>query len=228
MDFMLDPINLILLGIAAFVFWRLKSVLGTRTGAERPPFDPYSAPTAPTRTGPVDLPNSPETKPAPAEAPVWKGYAAEGSSLAAGLEAIRRADATFTVPNFIEGGKAAYELIVGAFASGQKPELKPLLTREVYDDFAAAIDARQKAGETLESRLVTTKKAEIVEALLSGRKASLTVRFTSDFISVRKSKTGEILDGDPQRIREIIDIWTFERDVTSRDPNWRLAATGPA
>lgn len=188
----------------------------------------FSTPKGPLREPLAGTPSGNEAKVTATETPVWQGYAAEGSSLAKGLQAIKQGDSSFAIPGFIEGARAAYELIVGAFASGQKNELKPLLTREVYQDFAAAIDARQKAGEQLESRLVGIRKADIEDAQLFGRKATVTIRFTSDFITARKSSTGEVLEGDPARIREIVDVWTFERDVTSRDPNWRLTATGSA
>lgn len=213
-----DPLNLILIGVAGFVFWRLKSVLGTRTGLERPPVDPFARP---------EPPAAPKTIPLPGEKPpeVWQGHAPEGSPLAAALAGIAAKDAKFTVPWFLDGARAAYEMIVTAFAAGDRAGLEPLLSKDVLADFSAAIEARQKQGETLESKLVAIREASITEARLEGRRASLTVKFVSDFIQVTKNKAGEVLSGDAQRIQEITDLWTFERDMGARDPNWKLVAT---
>ena len=168
-----------------------------------------------------------EAKPQDAEpaAPVWTGYAEEGSSLAKGLEQIAAADREFSPASFIAGAKLAYEMVVTAFAQGDKPTLKNLLSREVYDGFAGAIDNREKAGEKLESRFVGIDKADLVSADLAGRKALVTVKFVSELISATTNRAGEVIDGDPKQIREITDVWTFERDVGSRDPNWKLVAT---
>jgi predicted lipid-binding transport protein (Tim44 family) len=232
-----DPLNLLILAIAVIVFLRLRSVLGKRTGHERPPFDPYAGRPAgartngeeatgnvvtlppPKRPGPIEAP-----EPAPAQ-PVWKGVTEEGSALAEGLEKIAAVDTQFSVAHFIEGAKAAYEMIIGAFAEGDKQTLKDLLSREVFDSFARAIDDRQRNGETLEQKFVGIDKAELAAADLRGRRASLTMRFVSELISATRNKGGEVIDGDPKQIREITDIWTFERDTSSRDPNWKLVAT---
>jgi predicted lipid-binding transport protein (Tim44 family) len=239
-----DPLNLLILAIAVVIFFRLRSVLGRRTGNERPPFDPFAARRRNNgQNGPngqtgrpeeaagnvITLPRdrSGEGKPQDAEpaVPVWKDYAEEGSDLASGLERIAAADREFTPASFVAGAKVAYEMVVTAFAQGDKPTLKNLLSREVYDGFASAIDNRERAGEKLESRFVGIDKADLVSADLSGRKALVTVKFVSQLISSTTSRTGEVVDGDPKQIREITDVWTFERDVGSRDPNWKLVAT---
>ena len=116
-------------------------------------------------------------------------------------------------------------MIIGAFAQGDKQALKNLLSREVFDSFSRAIDQREKNGETLEQKFVSIDKADILTADVRGRKASLTVRFVSELISATRNKNGEVIDGDPKQIREITEMWTFERDVGSRDPNWKLVAT---
>lgn len=224
MNHIFDPFNLVLIGVAAFLFWRLKSVLGTRTGHERPPMDlsPKPAPK------PVPTASDISTPAAKAEVPpipVWQGHAAEGSADAKALDAIAAADAHFTVPYFLDGARAAYEMIVAAYAEGNKSELKPLLASDVYEGFCAAIDSRVRLGETMESKMVAINRAEIEAVEVNGKRASITVRFVSEFISARKNRAGEVLEGDPKKIREITDIWTFERDLRSRDPNWRLAAT---
>ena len=116
-------------------------------------------------------------------------------------------------------------MITHAYAQGDKAELQPLLASDVYGGFSQAIDGRAKLGETMESKLVAITSATIEGVELNGKRASITIRFVSEFITARKSRQGEVLEGDPKKIREITDIWTFERDLRSRDPNWRLAAT---
>jgi predicted lipid-binding transport protein (Tim44 family) len=236
-----DPLNLLILAIAVVIFFRLRSVLGRRTGNERPPIDPFAArrrgngedgkpprpEEAPANVITLPRDRSAEAKPQEAEpaAPLWIGYAEEGSSLAAGIERIAAADRDFTPASFLSGAKLAYEMVVTAFAQGDKPTLKNLLSREVYDGFAGAIDNREKAGEKLDSRFVGIDKADLVSADLNGRKALVTVKFVSELISATTNRAGEVIEGDPKQIREITDVWTFERDVGSRDPNWKLVAT---
>jgi predicted lipid-binding transport protein (Tim44 family) len=233
-----DPINLIILAAAVVVFLRLRAVLGRRTGNERPSRWQVPQRTATeAREGAEDTGNvvtlplpgtKPETPPEPAAAPVWTGYAESGSALARGLEKIAETDRQFLPSSFLEGAKIAYEMIVGAFASGDKSSLKNLLSRDVYDSFASAIDQREKAGETIEQKFVGIDKAEISAADLQNKRATVTVKFVSEMISATLDKHGEIIEGDPKQIREITDTWTFERDVTSRDPNWKLATTEAA
>ena len=239
MNQLFDPFNLIILAIALVVFWRLKSVLGSRTGHERPPFDPYAASRKGDAPAGADaaggkllrLPKEAETPEAPASAakeprlPIWTGYAPEGSAVAAGLERLAKADPQFSPKSFVDGATLAYEMIVEAFARGDKTALKNLLARDVYDGFARAIEARDAAGQKLESRFVGIDKAEIAAVELSGRRAVITVKFVSQLISVTLSKDGAVIEGDPKQVRHIADVWTFERDTGSRDPNWKLAAT---
>ena len=224
MNTIFDPFNLVLIGIAAFIFWRLKSVLGTRTGHERPPVEMRPKPAPQPASATPDLPPSHPQPEAP-KIPVWQGHAPEGSPDAKALEAIATADAHFTVPYFLDGARSAYEMITHAYAQGDKAELHPLLASDVYEGFSQAIDGRAKLGETMESKLVAITSAAIEGVELNGKRASITIRFVSEFITARKSRQGEVLEGDPKKIREITDIWTFERDLRSRDPNWRLAAT---
>lgn len=228
-----DPLNIFLLAVALVVFWRLRSVLGTRTGAEKPPFDLFGT----KRNGPQDagpgVNRLPEPAPAPANdrgagepsLPVWKGYAEEGSPLAAALERMAESEPSFNPRTFVEGAKAAYEMIIEAYAKGDKQGLKNLLSKEVFDGFSRAIDARAAQGQRVESRFVGIDKATIQQASLVGRKASITMEFVSELISATYDKAGEVVDGDPREIRQVTDVWTFERDVGSRDPNWKLVAT---
>jgi predicted lipid-binding transport protein (Tim44 family) len=227
-----DPLNILLLAVALVVFWRLRSVLGSRTGTEKPPFDLFG-----TKRGQQDAGGTvtrlPEPHPVPANdvgdrepaPPVWKGYAEEGSPLATTLGRMVESDPGFSPRDFVEGAKVAYEMIIEAFAKGDKPALKNLLSREVFDGFSRAIDTRASQGERVESRFVGIDKAVIQQAGLAGRKASITMEFVSELISATYDRDGQVIDGDPKEIRQVTDVWTFERDVGSRDPNWKLVAT---
>lgn len=233
-----DIYNLIFLALAVFIFLRLRSVLGRRTGNERKPFDPYSAPdTSASHNADKDkhiatTPTHPELEQDEAEAaeatPDWSDIAPEGSSLAKGLEAIYSADPSFDPREFLEGAKQAYEMIVVAFAENDRATLKNLLSAEVFDSFGAVLDERETRDETVEMKFIGTEKANIIEAALNKTNASVTIKFQSELISATRASDGKVIDGDPKRPREVIDIWTFMRDVTSRDPNWKLVATEAA
>jgi predicted lipid-binding transport protein (Tim44 family) len=231
--YVFDIYTIIFLALAVFIFLRLRSVLGQRTGRERPPYDPYSSARDAMRPSPGDkvvaLPGrAPDTQKSsePAE-PVdrWKGIAENGSALASGLDAIAREDKSFEPQHFVTGSRAAYDMIVTAFAAGDRRQLKNLLGREVYDGFEAAIKEREQRGETVESRFVAIDKADLTGAELRGKTAQVTVRFHSQLISVTRDKQGAVIDGNPDKVTDVTDVWTFARDITSRDPNWKLVAT---
>ena len=231
-----DIYTIIFLALAVFIFLRLRSVLGQRTGRERPPYDPYSArePARPAPDGKViALPNrASETAPKPpqpaepvAPAERWKGVAAVGSPIAAGLDAIFAADAEFDAKHFLTGARAAYEMVVTAFAQGDRRTLKNLLSREVYDGFDAAISGREQRGEKVETRFVSINSADITAAEMRAKTAQVTVRFVSSLISATHDKDGKLIDGNPEKVTDVTDVWTFARDSASRDPNWKLVAT---
>jgi predicted lipid-binding transport protein (Tim44 family) len=237
MDGFVDIYTIIFLVLAVVIFLRLRSVLGRRTGNERPPFDPFSRREAPRQAAGDDKVISlpPRRGPDGAE-PVAAGIATateeriktlapEGSTLNTGLRAIAAADRNFDPDAFLTGAKAAYEMIVTAFAEGDRKSLKNLLSREVYDGFVSAIAQREGRGETIEFRFVGIDKAEITDAALKGGTEQVTVRFHSKLISATHDKTGAVIDGDPVHVGDVTDIWTFARDVNSRDPNWKLVAT---
>jgi len=208
--------------IAGFIILRLRSVLGKRTGHEQRDADPFRARRA----------SGPEPQPAELGAdnvialPGQNGGAvAADSPLGAGLTQIRVADPRFDAADFLEKAKAAFEYIVTGFAAGEASKLKPLLSREVFDGFATAIRERERKGETLETTIVRLKEAELVEAGMEGRTASITVKYVSEQINVTRDAKGEAVAGDPNRITETVDIWTYERNTRSSDPNWLLVAT---
>jgi predicted lipid-binding transport protein (Tim44 family) len=230
-----DIYTIIFLALAVFIFLRLRSVLGQRTGRERPPYDPYSARDAvrsPATDKLVTLPPRP-AEPAPAR-PVeitapsvdrWKDVAETGSGVAAGLDAVAAADSSFDAKHFIPGARTAYEMIVTAFAEGDRRQLRSLLSREVYDGFDAAISERESRGETAETRFVSIDGSTITGAELRARTAQITMRFVSKLISATRDRSGNVIDGNAEKVTDVTDVWTFARDVSSRDPNWKVVAT---
>ena len=232
-----DIYTIIFLALAVFIFLRLRSVLGQRTGRERPPYDPYSSAREPVRPAPenvIALPNRPAeavaAKPAetaePAEPPArWKDVAEPGSALAAGLDSIEAAEPGFDPKHFTTGARAAYEMIVTAFADGDRRALKTLLSREVYDGFDGAIAEREKRGDKMETRFVSIDSADITAAEMRGSNAHVTIRFHSKLITATHDKNGNVIDGIADKVTDVTDVWTFARDVSSRDPNWKLVAT---
>jgi predicted lipid-binding transport protein (Tim44 family) len=220
-----DIYTIIFLALAVFIFLRLRSVLGQRTGRERPPYDPYSSARDAIRPAPgkAQKPSEPSEPSEPVDR--WKGIAEPGSAVAAGLDAIARDDKNFDPRHFLTGGRAAYEMIVTAYAGGDRQQLKDLLSREVYDGFEAAIRGREQRGETVETRFVSIDSADIIGAEQRGKSAQVTVRFVSQLVSVTRDKLGAVIDGNPDKVTDVTDVWTFARDITSRDPNWKLVAT---
>jgi predicted lipid-binding transport protein (Tim44 family) len=232
-----DIYTIIFLALAVVIFMRLRSVLGQRTGRERPPYDPYSARDAVRSPAPaadkvVTLPTHPaETAPRPAaevsqpSSERWKGVADTGSAVAAGLDAIVAADPSFDVKHFITGARAAYEMIVTTFAEGDRRQLRSLLSREVFDGFDAAITEREGKGETAETRFVSIDGSTVTAAELRNRNAQITVRFVSKLVSATRDRNGTVIDGNAEKVTDVTDVWTFARDVSSRDPNWKVVAT---
>jgi predicted lipid-binding transport protein (Tim44 family) len=201
--------------VAAFIALRLRSVLGRRTGHERRRPDPVSAPSARTADKVVPMPERPaQAEDDGLEPPVRSG-----------LSAIRLADKSFDLDRFLQGASAAFAMIVDAFAHGDKDALRPLLASDVFQGFSKAIDDRSRRGETLSTELVSTKKPELVGAAMTDTRARVTVRFESEQINLTRDTQGEIVAGDPSRTEQVVDIWTFERDARSRDPNWQLVET---
>lgn len=142
-----------------------------------------------------------------------------------GLEQIRAADPGFDPGQFLEGARMAFEMIINAFANGDKATLQPLLSDAVYQGFAAAIDERERKGESLSTTIVSIDEATMVDARLAGHKAQVTVRFKSEQINVVRDADGNEVDTGPAAVETLTDIWTFERDTRSADPNWYLIAT---
>ena len=204
--------------IAGFLVLRLRSVLGRRTGNER------------RREGFIRAPARISEKAGTAGENGQGGgvvplAAKPMDAVARGLDRIRRADPGFDPEHFVGGARAAFEIVVGAFATGDKAALRPLLADEVYQPFAATIAEREAAEEKLETRIVRLDNLDITAAELSGQTARITVKFVSQQINVTRASDGSIVDGDPGHPVEKTDNWTFARDTRSTDPNWVLTAT---
>jgi len=202
--------------IAAFLVLRLRSVLGRRTGNERrppDPFEPTARPDPATSDNVVALPER------------GKAAVTVDTPLAAALTQIKVADRGFDEVGFLSGARAAFEMIVNAFANGDRDTLRPLTGPEVFASFDGAIREREAAGESFDSTLVGIKSVEFVDARLEGREAQVVVRVISEQINVTRSAAGEVLSGRTDAIEQVTDVWTFARDTRSSDPNWFLVAT---
>lgn len=228
-----DLTTLIFLALAVFVIWRLRSVLGQKTGAERSPFKPVDrSQTEPTARSDGDnvvrLPGADRVQPdrtAKAEPRDWRGIAEPGSAIAQGLEAVVQVEPNFDPRAFVEGARSAYEAIVIAFAKGDRKTLRSLLSREVCEGFEREIDAREGRREVVETTFVSLDKAEIVAVDVKNRVAQVTVQFLSHLITATRNAGGQVIDGSAETVAEVPDVWTFARTLGSRDPNWQLVAT---
>lgn len=237
-----DMTTLVFLALAVFVAWKLRSVLGQKTGHEKPPVDPFArresgAPRQDAGQGQdgrrdnvIRLPgaaNDPAAGAAPA-ADRWKDIAPAGSPIIAGIDAVVKQEPSFDPRSFLVGAKSAYETIVTAFARGDRKTLKGLLAKEVYEGFEMAITEREKRGEKAESSFVSIDKAEITAVEVKGKTAQVTIAFDSQLISAVRNAQGVVVDGSAEAVSEVNDIWTFSRQLGSRDPNWLLVATESA
>lgn len=237
-----DIKTLFFLALAVFVAWKLRSVLGQKTGEEQPPADPFSRreapPMRPDQSQPADgrrdnvirLPGAAAEPVAPAVPDVerWKGIAPADSPVIAGIEAVIAQEPSFDPHVFIAGAKSAYETIVTAFARGDRKTLKGLLAKEVYDGFEMAISEREKRNEKAETSFVSIDKAQMSAVDVKGKTAQVTISFVSQLINVVRDAQGAVVDGSAETVSEVNDIWTFSRQLGSRDPNWLLVATEAA
>lgn len=229
-------ITLFFLIVAALIFLNLRSVLGKRTGNEKPPFDPYSRDQrqmdsqvqSPDDGKVITLPRRDQQQ-APMETSnryqVIDDFVPAGTELNDKLRRVYDADPTFEPRQFVDGAKVAYEMIVQGFAEGDRKSLKTLLSNDVYQGFDQAITAREKAGQKVKSTFIGIEKAEITDARLDGSEVTITMRVVSQLISATYDAAGEVVEGNPDSVAEVIDSWSFARDTRSRDPNWKLVQT---
>ncbi|PLW76248.1 Tim44/TimA family putative adaptor protein [Cohaesibacter celericrescens] len=235
-----DVTTIIFLVIAVVLFMRLRDVLGTRTGNEQEPYDPYAdkdkgheghAPGADDiGDNVISLPGRAESEAMEAEAKSkqLEKIAPEGSSLNAVLSQLMAVDKSFDPKEFVSGARAAYEMIVTAYAHGDRKTLKKLLAADVFAGFTAALDEREAQKLRVDFTFIGINKSSIIEAEVAGGDAQITVRFVSSITSCTKDEIGHVIEGDPNAVEEVTDIWTFSRDVNSRNPNWKLIGTESA
>ena len=220
-------LTLIFAAVAAFVLYKLRSVLGRREGHEQQPPDFFAEAerNAANDSAAKEGAGNDTALPAPGPAGRDAADADPESPAAAGIRDIRAADRTFDPDAFLEGARAAFDTIVEAFARGDRDALAPLLAENVFANFESAIAERERAGETLETTIVALNSAELTAAEMQGRAARVTVTFVSEQSNTVKDADGNLVDGDPAAVEKITDIWTFARDTRSRDPNWQLVET---
>jgi len=227
-------IEIVLLAmVAAFLGLRLYSVLGKRTGHEQehtPRNVENGLDNRPQDRGALDesrdspIPDIVPSSSAPVPQPTMIYDAAAES----GMRAIINADRNFDAGRFVEGAKAAYGMILEAFWTGDREQLKELCDDDVYESFVSAIDAREKNGEILENRLVRIEEARIAEADYDRRMARITVRFEADVVAVVKDKDGKLIGGSVTDAVDTHESWTFMRDLSSANQNWILDETDEA
>ncbi|MBI3199780.1 MAG: Tim44 domain-containing protein [Rhodospirillales bacterium] len=237
--------DIILIGlVAVFLILRLRSVLGKRTGSERPPArDPFAPPPPPSGPSPrvgdapagasgradnvVPLPTANAPAPRPSMAATGPGgiRATVMPTAAATIAAIRAADPTVDPLGGCAGARAAFTAIVEAFAKDDVATLRTLLDNQTFSSFEAAIRARAERKEKAETTLIGFEASDIAAAELQGTHASVTVRFVSEQINVVRNADGQIADGNPNEVQKVVDLWTFRRDTKSSDPNWLLTKT---
>ena len=197
--------------VAGFILFRLYTVLGRRTGHERPPQDNYVG-AQQDAVGAVR-----KLSHASAERP--------SDPVASGLFDISLAERNFDKEHFLKGARSAYELILTAFAGNDRATLKPLLSDEVYGAFESVMKKREQAGEKASLTLVGINEVKIIAASLKGTIAEITLAFSARLISATRNAEGALVEGDDKAVCDVTDVWTFTRDTRTRDPNWTLVAT---
>ena len=215
--------------VAAFIALRLRSVLGRRTGQERRRTGGFPGSARPNgaadgKSASDNVVALPDRSGAAAEADAAIADLAEGK-VKTGLTQIRLADPGFDLNQFLTGARAAFEMILRAYAEADVKTLRNMLNDEVYGNFSDVIAERESAGETLDTSLVGITSADIVDARIEGRTAFVTVKFVSEQVNVTRDKSGEAIEGDPNRVTNVTDLWTFARNTKARDPNWTLVET---
>lgn len=233
MDEFFDLPTLIVIAIAVFVLFRLRGVLGTRTGNERPPLErrkPAEAapveetvvPMRPRGAGNPDLNDELRNRKLEAEI---EQFARGNADLAAGFKSVAEVDPTFTPKSFLDGATQAYEMIVTAFASGDRVTLKNLLEKDVFEGFQRAIVDREAGGQKVDFTFVGLPKVEYSDAEYDKKNVLVSVRFHAEVVSATRDKDGGLVEGDAEQVQTVADEWTFARNPKSRDPNWKVVTT---
>lgn len=211
-------IDIILLAmIAAFLAYRLYTVLGRRTGNERSPEEQVRVPDARTKDAAADnVVKLPERTAA---------NTGRSDPIERAFVEIKLADRNFDEGRFVEGARAAYEMIVTAFAEGDRDTLRPLLNDDVYGAFEHAISEREKRGQKMEFNFLGLEAVKITAAEVKGRTAEITITFESEVVEALRDRAGNLVEGETIAANHVTDVWTFARELKARDPNWLLVAT---
>jgi len=231
-----DIVTLVAIALAVFVILRLRAVLGQRTGHQEPPetfevrreaarrsreAESANVVKLPTRASDADGDGELKSR---AFSEI-DAMAKSGTELNKGLRQIVERDPSFMPKEFKTGADSAYEMIVNAFADGDRKILRNLLSKDVYEGFKSVLDEREARAETIKSSFVGIDQSDIRSAEVKDQEARITVRFASQIVSATYDKEGKLIDGNENDIASVTDIWTFARDTRSRDPNWKLVAT---
>jgi predicted lipid-binding transport protein (Tim44 family) len=210
---------LVLAGIAIFLILKLRSVLGTRDGFEKPPI-PLDDVRPRVRRDFEVIEGGPDRD--------ITDHVAEGSDAARALAAMKKAEPAFAVGPFLQGARGAYEMILMAFEKGELDRIRPFLSDDVEASFAEAIAERERNGLTVEASFLGIKELTLHDATFTpeSRFGEIAVRFVADQTYVVRNKAGEVVEGSPREVKKTRDIWTFARQMGSDDPNWQLVATG--
>lgn len=208
--------------IAGFILLRLRSVLGRKTG--RDDMQMFTrAPLAEAREQPIVQVEKARPRPKEENDPALAAVTDE--NILKAVAAIKAKDPQFTVTSFLGGAKLAFEMAFDAFAKGDRNALKLLLSDTLFKHFEGELAAREKEPKKIETTLVAVTSRDIAQAALTGNTARVTVKFTSDQVSVVRDAEGKIIEGDPSDINRVEDEWAFERDVASKNPNWKIVET---
>lgn len=222
------PVDILLYALVAagLVFW-LRSVIGTRHGDERERPNPFTQAPAEKPAYETSEAAVPALELSPAgEAPMLPRNVTIATAMAEqGIEDIAQEDRAFDPATFSIAAQEAFVIIVEAFAKGDRDTLRDLLADPVYRAFASALDTRAQTGETVSTEIHAVRKVDITDARVTGRDAFITIRFTADETCVIRDREQKILSGDPDRITEMVDVWTFTRNIRSRDPRWLVCET---
>ncbi|NIZ11801.1 Tim44/TimA family putative adaptor protein [Phaeobacter sp. HF9A] len=208
---------LVLAGIAVFLILRLKSVLGTREGFEKPPLSDLET-RKPDRKFEV-IEGSPDDD--------IVAYVDEGTAAAFALADMKRADSSFQVAEFVQGARGAYEMILMGFETGELDGIQPFISDEIFQSFVDAVAAREDQGLSIDAEFIGVRETAIADATFDAATstAEITVRFVGELTSVVRDRSGEIIEGDPKAVKRQKDTWTFSRQMGRDDPNWLLVAT---
>ena len=208
---------LVLAGIAVFLILRLKNVLGTREGFEKPPL--------PKPNGRADRSDFEVIEGGPDRD--ITDHVDENSADAKALSAMKRVEPSFSVSDFVQGGRGAYEMILMGFERGELDNIQPFMSEEIFDSFVDAVAHREDQGLTIEAEFIGVRETTVVEATFDEgeQRAEITMRFVAELTSVVRDRGGDIVEGDPKAVKKQKDTWTFARNMGTDDPNWHLVAT---